>query len=911
LPTPICRSPLYFAVVALSLTGTPGLPLPTAQAQTASAPATDAPKFDFYGRGPYRRDVPRPSAILGYEAGARHTTFREQEAVILAIANAAKDRVRVVDYGRSVEGRPLRLVFVSSPENIARLEEIRGGIARLADPRKTAPEDAEKIIRATPTLTWINHCIHGDETASFETAMWTLYTLAASDAPAVRGALKDSVIVLNPAFNPDGHERFVVYYNSVAVGSPESFAFEKSIPWAVRGRFNHYRFDMNRDKIAQSQPETRQETAAYLRWMPQVFVDQHGQPPTYFFPPNSLPSNAQVDRARLTKWTGVFGQAIGKAFDGYGWAYVNRETFDLFYPGYLDSFTTLTGAIGMTYETDGGGNLARRRDDDTISTLRDATAHHLESALVTIETAAKNRENLLKDFYAFRRGAIEEGGQGKLRRVVILPERDPGRAAELASLLARVGIEVREASAGFSSPSAHRYGAAEDKAEIREFPAGSLVVDFAQPQGRLARALLEPDADMEPAFVTEQQARRERNEKRNDRERTEGYEFYDITAWSLPMTFGLESYGTEDASAVNGPLLTPDASGKVSLTGLNGGVSGGRARVAYLFRLDRDNAAVLALRLLSEDFRLAAVTKPVSVGKQEWPRGTLMLRADRNPATVHARIAALAKTLNVNVTAISDSYAPADGAVGIGSDYVIALKKPRIAVVADDNVSQTGFGSVWHLLDTLDLPFTSVRLRSLNPDTLAKFNVLILPDGGGYAGALGKDGIANLKAWVGKGNVVVGLAGGGTWFADKDADLTSARPVGESEEGNKEAKDDKKPKRPTELPGAIFAANIAAAHFLGYGYPLGELLVPLSGGTFLKPSKTGTNVITFGKGPARRSGFIWPGNTEELLANTAYVIDEPVGGGHALLFLDDPTFRALWPGLRRLFLSGILFGPSL
>jgi hypothetical protein len=100
-------------------------------------------------------------------------------------------------------------------------------------------------------------------------------------------ALRDSVVLLNPVFNPDGHERFVVYYNSVAVGSPESFAFEKEQPWAVSGRSNHYRFDLNRDKIAQSQAETRHETREYLRWNPQVFVDQHGQPEVYFFPPNA------------------------------------------------------------------------------------------------------------------------------------------------------------------------------------------------------------------------------------------------------------------------------------------------------------------------------------------------------------------------------------------------------------------------------------------------------------------------------------------------------------------------------------------------------------------------------------------------------------------------------------------------
>jgi hypothetical protein len=137
--------------------------------------------------------------------------------------------------------------------------------------------------------------------------------------------------------------------------------------------------------------------------------------------------------------------------------------------------------------------------------------------------------------------------------------------------------------------------------------------------------------------------------------------------------------------------------------------------------------------------------------------------------------------------------------------------------------------------------------------------------------------------------------------------------VGDSDD-DKPAKGDKndtKPKTPLELPGAIFAATISPDHFLGYGYPEGTILVPLAGSTFLKPSTTGTNVVTFGKGPSRRSGFVWPNNTEELLSGTSYVIDEPLGGGHVLLYLDDPTFRALWPGLNRLFLSGILFGPSL
>jgi hypothetical protein len=118
------------------------------------------------------------------------------------------------------------------------------------------------------------------------------------------------------------------------------------------------------------------------------------------------------------------------------------------------------------------------------------------------------------------------------------------------------------------------------------------------------------------------------------------------------------------------------------------------------------------------------------------------------------------------------------------------------------------------------------------------------------------------------------------------------------------------PRKPTELPGAIFRARVDATHFLGFGYDKEEIPVPLMGATFLKPTTKGSNVVTFGSGKLKLSGFIWLGNTEEALAGTAYVIDEPLGRGHAILFLNDPTFRALWVGMRRMLLNGILFAPS-
>ncbi len=870
----------------------------SAQTGRSSISLNERP-YSFYSRPPYRNAVPRPSSILGYEAGAWHSTFRDQERVINAIAQTAKDRVQVVDYGKSVEGRPLRLVLVSSPENMAKLEALRLQNLKIADPRQIASNaEREKILKSAPTVLWINHCIHGAETASFESFMWTLYTLAASDAPAVKQVLQNAIVILNPVFNPDGHERSVVYYNSLALGSPERWSLEHDSPWAIYGRFNHYRFDMNRDKLAQSQAEVRQEIAAYTRWFPQVYVDQHGQPETYFFPPNPEAIHQQVDVARLNKWTNIFGKANAETFDSYGWQHVTREDFDFFYPGYLDSWAGFSGAIGMTYETDGGGELTRRRRDETISTLRDATAHHVETALTTLFTSAKHHEELLRDFYAYRQQTIEAGQTGKVRRFVFPPS-DPLRLKELAAILLRSGVEIQETTQPFESPKSHAYLPANALAEKHSFPKGSLIVDLAQPQGRLALAFLEADPVFNPAFVKQQGEKKARNEKRNEGERNEWYEFYDITAWSLPYAFQLEAYWLEDSPKVESRPLKLLHNSQVELATTHGGIAGGESQVAYLIPYTSESAILLGLKLSQEGYRLAVANKPFRADGKDWGRGTLILRTNRNPADLHKRLETLAKELQAEVFAIKSSYAE-DAPVGLGSDSVSILRSPSIALVAGEGTSTTSVGAVWYLLEqTAGIKFSMLSLEQLKRVELSRFNVIILPDGGGYSGSLGKTGIDRLKEWIQKGGALIGLEGGGVWFTEKEATLSAASVLGEGAG-----------KRPVELAGAIFSAQIDLNHFLGYGYSSETIAVPLMGNTFLKPTQKGSNVVTFKTGKIRLSGYVWEKNTEEMLGGTSYVLEEQHGRGHAILFLNDPTFRALWTGLRRMLWNSILFAPA-
>jgi hypothetical protein len=941
--------------------------------------------FSFEARGPYRASIPRPEALLGFRLGDRNTQYAEQERVLLAIADAARDRVRVEEIGATHEGRRMRLFVVSSPENIARLDEIRRDLDRIADPRGASAAELDAAARRTPAVVWISESVHGNESPGFESGMQLLYQLAASDEPATVAALRNVVVVLNPSSNPDGHERFGVWYNSVARRDPANESLEHDEPWSIQGRYNHYRFDMNRDVIASTQPEVQAIMRGMLRWHPQVAVDQHGQVSTYFFPPAARPVNEHIG-AEAEKWLTRIGRANAAAFDRYGWQYYVRSYFDLYYPGYWDTWPALTGATGMTYETDGGGwkGILWEREDGTKVSFRDGIAKHWVAAMATIEATAAGAAERVRDYLAFRQRAVEDGRTGRMRRVVFSAERDPQRAAELAAALVRAGIEVRRAGGAFSSARAHAFGqgsSAGAAAGARRFDAGAYVVDLAQPQGRLARAILEPAPTLDPEFARQQEERFARNQRRGGAGFREAYEFYDITAWSLPVAFGVDAWWTEDATPVTGALLTladtsrtgpalatatAGTAAPVALLGpaapayaadalpvaVDGGVVGGvRAQSGYLFGPERTNASRLAWQLLAHGVRVTVTTDSTEAGGRMWPRGTFVVRTSRNDTTVHATIDRLARESGVAVTPVATAFTER-ARLGIGAEEIVALRRPRVAIVGDEGISQPSFGALWWTLDRrYGVDFTHLNWRALTGGDLSRYQVIVIPDAWGDVGAwIDKDGVDRLRGWVRAGGTLVTMGGASAWAAREDVGLTSARRVGADAKPD-DAKADSAtrapagrdtartrtaarpgaandptaegrellavtspgatPDVPASLPGSHFDVVLDRTHWLTYGYEAPRLTALVTGGTFLKLSKEGTNVAVFPQtGAFHRAGFQWPGNTERLLRNSALVLEEPLGGGHVVLFAHDPTFRGWWRAFDKMVLNALLLGPS-
>jgi len=857
-----------------------------------AASAVAQQRFEFFPGGTYDKTVPTPEQVLGYSIGTRHTPHHKLELWLRALAQNS-DRVRLETYGESFEGRGLFYLIISSRQNLQRLNEIKNGLAQLADPRRLqSPRDAESLIANLPAVVWLAYTIHGNEASGTEAAIQLSYQLAAGTDSLTSKILDSLVVIIDPLQNPDGHERFVHWVAAMTGVTPDAYpaAMEHNEPWPG-GRTNHYFFDLNRDWFLLTQPESEGKVAAFLQWNPQVLVDLHemGSNNTYFFAPPMPPLNQNVPPSSR-KWWEIYGKANAAAFESFGWPYYVRESFDEFYPGYGVSWPTLTGAIGMTYEQASSRGLTIRRKDDTILTLRDGVHHHFTTSFATCLTTAQRRSQRLRDYYEFRRTAIEEGKSGSMREILLLPGEDSFTTDKLVGVLLRQGIEVRRAREAFRARNVHPYIPGHKR---QEFPPGTYLVSMAQPQMRLAKAILEPNAQLSPEFVEAERRRKEQKERSR---------FYDITAWSLPLTMGVEAYWSARQLQVMAEPVE-------AVPARPGQVIGGKADYAYIFRY-RSNADVKALaRLLQEGDRVYVAAKSFRLQNTRFPPGSLILWVNDNRPDLFDRLTTLAQETGADFYACNSGWV-SDG-ISLGSPSVHYLRPPKIAVAADMPTSPYSVGAIRYLFDQhYGVQASFVRTASLASLDLSEFDVLVLPDARSgstsYKSVLGKEGIETLTQWIRGGGVLVAIKEAARFATDPDLGWSSAV-VGKKRKKDSTAVEEEPLPR---TPGAILRVKLLPHHFLGFGYDQ-ETFVLVNSRLVFQPSRHGKNVGIFSPSDSLWiSGFAWD-EALKALAGSAYLIDEKVGKGRVILFADDPNFRASWDRLTRLFFNAVFFAPNL
>ena len=858
----------------------------------------------------YDPDIPTLEQVAGHDFGEAITPPADVIRYIEALAEAAPERTHLVRYGTSWEGRPLVALVIGSAERMARLDEVKAGLARLSDPRGLSADEAEALIAELPVVTALMHSIHGNEISGSGAAMAEAYhLLAATGDPDVELILSESLVLIDPLENPDGRNRFV-YQNRIAQARwPDEAAVsaEHDEPWPG-GRTNHYLFDLNRDMFIQSQPETRGKVDLLLEYRPQVVADLHemGGNSTYFFPPTAPPANPWYGERQIALMD-VIGSAIAARFDERGIAYFNREIFDLFYPGYVDMWPMGQGALGMTFEQASARALGLRRSDGDLLTYADGVLHHFTAAIETALTAARNRERILRDYHAFRQGGVEAGRSGPAE-IVLHSAHDPGMAERLAMMLVENGVEVNRASGPVAVDG--RTLAAE----------ASFIVPLDQPLHGLIRNLLDPHVPMAEDFVQRQIERRAN--RQSD-------EIYDLTAWSQSLLWDVEAIETSATGARGEPVAGWGAGLRATETEPDGDAGGGaepvaelpEAVVGYLIPWGTNGAAAVA-EALREGVRVRAAGAEFTLDGRRYGVGTAIVRVAENGPEMRRTLAGIAERHRAEVVPIDGAYVR-EG-MSLGSNRVRALAEPRVMLVYDAPGQSYSVGWARYVLERrYGQRTTLVRASSLGRARLADFDVIVFPSGN-YGGAAGGGFTDRLEAWMRDGGTMITMAESSRWASRAGLLATTAERRGGRAEGD-DPPDSGTPDQPIEyldaispedespegVPGAILRTVLDTEHWLAAGTD-GEIGVLVEGSRVFRPITLddGANVGRYGDLDSLvLGGIVWEESRPQL-ANKAFLIHQPVGQGQLVAFAEDPNYRAYAEATQLLFMNAVLLGPG-
>lgn len=851
--------------------------------------------------------VPSVQSVLGYAPGQHISSYDEMMRYLQALAAAVPERVKLVQYATSWEGRKLIYLAIGNAQRIAELETFARDMHTLAN-AKTSKATADNLIQTLPSSVWLGYSVHGNEISSTDAAMATAYhLLAAEDDPIVAEIFNNSIVFIDPLQNPDGRSRFTSRYYAT-VGSEHSgdrLSAEQNEPWP-NGRSNHYLFDLNRDWLTVTQPETLGKVRAMSKFLPLVVIDLHemGGDSSYFFAPPANPINPDLTATQLENLQ-VIGRNNAKHFDRLGFAYYTREVFDAFYPGYGDSWPTYYGAVASTYEVASArGEKFLKANGDTLS-FRDTVQQHFVASIATAEATAKNREKLLRDFRQYQLTAVSEGEKDrKTRSFIFSNSENKAGTARLAALLALNGLEVQQSEEEFSA-CGNRY------------PAGAMIVDRAQPRGRFANTVLSQQVDMSAAFIKEQERLRARKLPAT---------IYDVTAWSLPLMFDVPMDTCGRAIDVKHKVIAADYR-------LPGKLTGAPASVAYLVPWADLSSGRFLVEGLKQSLTIKSASKAFTMeGLPRFPAGSLIIEVKNNAADVHEKIKELVTMTGTEVIGVDTSWV-VDGP-SFGSDEVLQFKAPNIALAWDEPSSSLSAGNSRFVIERqLGYPVTAIRNSTLKDADLSDYHVLIMP-AGEYEGFYSEETAARMRQWVERGGVLITL-GEATRFAaqkkfglltasleyaysDSAAESTATPADGEEEINqvagtlidNKNAflkaieNDDDKP---DYVAGVLANITVDQEHWLTAGISE-QLAVLVNGSDIYAPVKlaSGSNLAWYsGEESVLASGYLWQENKKQM-AFKPFLIQQPMGKGMVIGFTQDPTARAYLDGLN-LLLANALF----
>tara|TARA_B100000161_G_scaffold263479_1_gene234938 strand:- start:619 stop:3201 length:2583 start_codon:yes stop_codon:yes gene_type:complete len=815
----------------------------------------------------YDPRIPRPETVIGHPLGYRIARNDLLVTYMRTIAEISP-RITVEEIARTHEGRPILGLTITSPENHARIDEIRAAHVALSD-----PDSPQEVSGDMPVITWLNYGVHGAEVSSTDSSMAVAYHLAAAQGPAIEETLENSVIILIAVFNPDGNSRMSAWNHMngayVPVSDPKHRLHNTFWPG---GRTNHYWFDLNRQWLIVQHPEPKGWVAKFHEWRPNITVDFHemGSASTYYFHPGAPERTFPYIPERSMELLDQVSDRPRSWLDSEQRLYFHEEGFDNYYIGKGSTYPHMHASMGMLFEQASSVGLI-----DTphgLLSFRDNIRTQYRSSLEMIRAGLEMKDELLQYQREFSRETAELAAEDDIQAYVFSSPGDNARAYHAIDILNRHQIEVNRL--------------AEDiEIDGVLYPVGgSYIVRTGQPQYRMIKALFE--------LITE----------------FEDETFYDVSAWTLPLAFDF------DFSPLSSRELRGNVVGDLISAVFPAAPVPTTASYAYLFDWSNYYAPRALYRLLDAGVLPKVATQPITIFSNgdvvSLPAGAILVPlgwqgGDLSDDEIHALMGLIAEEDGIEVHPVNSGRTPQIG-MDLGSRNFVNIPLPKILLLVGEGMASYDAGEVWHHLDArMNIPVHMVNKRELGGLDLHNYTHVVLV-GGNHSDIESMRG--GIDDWVRNGGTLIGIRQGARWAHDNILYQSATESI--SGNGSESERFDYAEKNEIEaqdiIGGAIFAGDLDVTHPIGFGIYNRNIASQRNTMIAFDPPENPWATLIKIPENALLSGFA-SGKNQEALAGKAMAVAERRGQGSVILFADNPNFRAYFFGTNKLFTNSLFF----
>ena len=801
----------------------------------------------------YNQEIPKPSdfTLGNQEIGNYHISHDRLVNYMTALANSS-DRISISKRGKTFEGRSLILLTITSKENHQKIESIRKEHLSLNT------NNSKKDYSQMPVVLYQGYSIHGNEPSGSNAAMLYAYHLAASNSKELLNALKNSIILLDPCFNPDGLQRFAHWANTNKSINPNpdnnDREFDENWP---KGRTNHYWFDMNRDWLPVQLPESQSRIKTFHQWSPNVLTDHHemGTNSTFFYQPG-IPSRVNpLTPKENQKITAQIGKFHEKRLSEIGSLFYSEEDYDDFYYGKGSTFPDINGSIGILFEQASSRGSLQNSVNGLLS-FPFTIKNQLTTSLSTLEAAVEMKNTLLNYQSNFFKNSNKKASNKKNEYYLITDQKDKSKIFEFYKVLNKHKIITKKLSKNLVVNN------------VSYKIDNSILVPKNQNKIRLIEAMFEKRKSFKDSL------------------------FYDISAWSFLHAFDLEYtnyYSKENYK-------------KLALSKPVGSISN-KNEYAYLFSWDDYYSPKVLYDLLQSGIRVKVGTKRFSVESKNFDYGTILIPVSNqklSSSEINNKIELISKKSGINFYGYKSSHT---NGIDLGSNDFKNVSKPNIALIVGEGVTSYDAGEIWHLLDTrYEIPLTKIKKSNISNYDLSNYSTIIMVNG---RYDFDSKTTEKIKKWVQNGGNLIGFRNSINWLIKKNfIKLKLNKNIASTK--NLKFKDKKEHFGSQLTSGAIFKVELDRSHPINYGFYKNKLSIFRNTNIYIANDSIGyNNPIKYSKDPLI-SGYISKENLLSIRNSKPFSVTS-LAKGKVAVFTDNTNFRAFWYGTNKLMMNAIFF----